>query len=78
MKEFSGAMETSIKPMLDEHLKVVVENVQMSLLFANKEFSNKLRTEEEKNKNIMEYYMSKLEQVMEQQHNISQSMTIKQ
>ncbi|CDW78749.1 UNKNOWN [Stylonychia lemnae] len=74
MQQFEQTMKKQIKPMLENQLKHVVESAQQSLLFANIEFENRLRQEEEKNKQMMEYYISKLDQMMEANQNKSLQM----
>lgn len=61
INEFGQAMEQVIKPMLQEQFGKMVEDVQVSLHYANEELANKLRMEEDKNQNIINYYAEKLE-----------------
>eukprot|EP00347_Sterkiella_histriomuscorum_P006837 403351243 len=65
--QFNLAMNTQIKPMLEEQMKQVVEQTQQSLIFANLQFENKLKQEEAKNNQIVKFYQTKIEQLIEQQ-----------
>jgi hypothetical protein len=49
IEEFSTAMEMSIKPMLQEQFAAVIGDVKQGLQSVNREFSQRLEKEGEKN-----------------------------
>ena len=49
MEEFEQALDTSIKPMLQQQFASVLEDVRQGLQTVNREFTQRLDREEEKN-----------------------------
>ena len=62
-------MDQAIKPMLQSSLASVVKEVQANLEFVSGEFSNRLVDEEERNKELIEKFAVKLENLQGELNN---------